>query len=101
MRNLFAGSVLKKLSVDLVGRKLNVSNDGTADEAALHWQHVRVLLGVGDADVSQLKMNNSTSLVVEQIQFHNFYKNFVLIFKQEYNIKVPNMKLLTMASNAL
>jgi hypothetical protein len=39
----------------LVSRKLDVSNNGPADEAALDGEHVRVLLGVSDADVGQLK----------------------------------------------
>jgi hypothetical protein len=46
--------VLEELSVDFVSRKLNVSNDGASDEAALHGEHVRVLLRIGDADVGQL-----------------------------------------------
>ena len=49
------GGVLKELGVDFVGGKLDVADDGASDEAALDREHVRILLGVGDADVGQLQ----------------------------------------------
>ena len=49
------GSVLEELGVDFVGWKLDVADDGASDEAALDREHVRILLGVGDADVGQLQ----------------------------------------------
>ena len=53
--DFFPGSVLKKLSVHLVGRQLDVTNNGASNEAALDGEHVRILLGVGDTDVGQLQ----------------------------------------------
>ena len=53
--DFFPGSVLEELGVDFVGWKLDVADDGASDEAALDREHVRILLGVGDADVGQLQ----------------------------------------------
>ena len=53
--DFLSGGVLKELGVDFVGGKLDVADDGASDEAALDREHVRILLGVGDADVGQLQ----------------------------------------------
>ena len=53
--DFFPGSVLEELGVDFVGWKLDVADDGASDEAALDREHVRILLGVGNADVGQLQ----------------------------------------------
>ena len=50
------GGVLEEVSVHLVPGQLDVPHHAPPDEAVLDAQHVRILVGVGDADVCQLNV---------------------------------------------
>lgn len=54
LQNFLTASLLQQLGVNALRGKLDITNNGAANEAVFHRKHVGVALHVGDCDVGQL-----------------------------------------------